>query len=337
MKACFAVRDPRRLCADLAKRLPCRIAFDFDGATVEVAAGSERAVERLRRVYRYFAAAPPRPAGEAASGGRMVLLEAGSAEAEMLAPRLGRPGAAGQPCSENILLADWFGWGLRIETDALLHYYASKMLRLRVVECWDEEVVTLHAASLTGPDGGDGILMIGEAAAGKTSLSLRLIDAGFRYCADDTSCIRRRDMMCVPFPMAFVVRAALDTGRPTPAELDPARPDIALLDEPRWLLERWDAVGSPFRPRTLYFLGSESSPALGRQRPVAKAQAALLLLRNLVMPLGADPEAAAATLPNFDFACRLADMVRSVAVNSSDLDRAFDAITTDYHATTAAA
>jgi hypothetical protein len=334
MKACFSVRDPRPICAGLAERLRCRVAFEFDGASIEVAASSERAVERLRRVYRYFLAAP-QPAGDAAvRGGRMVLLEAGSAEAAMLARRLGRPGTA----DENILLADWFGWGLRIESDALLHYYASKMLRLRVVECWDDEVVTLHAASLTGPDGGDGILMIGEAAAGKTSLSLRLIDAaGFRYCADDTSCIRRRDMMCAPFPMAFVVRAALDTGRPAPTELDPARPDIALLDEPRWLLERWDAVGAPFRPRTLYFLDADTSLPPGRQRPVAEAQAALLLLRNLVMPLGADPEATAATLPNFEFACRLAGMVRSVAVNSSDLDRAFDAITTDYHAAAVAA
>jgi hypothetical protein len=103
-----------------------------------------------------------------------------------------------------------------------------------------------------------------------------------------------------------------------------------LLDEPRWLLERWDEVGTPFRPDALYFVGPDIEPAAAAARPMRQADAALILLRNLVMPLGEDAEAFSSAPLNFDFACRLAESCRCLAVNTSDLDGAYDAIVTDF-------
>ncbi|MBV8368594.1 MAG: hypothetical protein JO036_06615 [Candidatus Eremiobacteraeota bacterium] len=293
MKACFAIPNREALFAQCARRAPVRAAFEFFGAAVEVRASSEALIERLRRVYRHFSVARAVPSA------RLILLE---------------PGAG---FDDYVLLADWFGWGMRIANDALLHYYASKLLRLWVAERSDPEYATLHAASLAGPSGG-GVVLIGEAAAGKTTLTLRLLERGFRYLSDDTTVIRRRDLTCVPFPMAFVLRAG------------EGQPDIALLDEPRWLLERWDASGAAFAPTVLYFLGDHPALGPGGFRRISPVETALRVLRNLVMPLGSDASAYTAAPQNFDFACRLALAADGTEMSSNDLDRALDALVADY-------
>ena len=310
MKACFALPERERLFAELAERSPYRVAFDFFGSPVEACATSGALLARLRRVYGHFIVA------RAGAGARRMILIDPQSSAELgLARRFGRAQSA---FDGHVLLADWFGWGLRIAGDSLLHYYASKLLRLWVAERCDPEMVTLHAASLAGPSGG-GVVLIGEAAAGKTTLTLRLLERGFRYLSDDTTCIRRRDLACVPFPMAFVLR-----GGPRRA------PDIALLDEPRWLVERWDAVGAAFAATALYFLGAHHGLGPGELRPIAPADTALRVLRNFVMPLGADAGAFTASPRNFDFACRLALAADGVEVESGDLAAALETILADY-------
>ena len=61
-----------------------------------------------------------------------------------------------------------------------------------------------------------------------------------------------------------------------------------------------------------------------------QADAALALLRNLMMPLGADADAFTIDPLNFDTCCRLAEACRCLAVNTVDLDRAHDVIVADY-------
>jgi hypothetical protein len=324
MKACFALPDREALCAELAQTLKTRIVFDFSGSVMQVAATSPVLINRLRRVYRHFIA---EGASRLRVTARMIVIGADSAEAEILARRLRRAGA-GAAFGDRLLLADWIDWGIRIETDALLHYYASKLLRLWVVRRWDPEIATLHAASLSGP-AGVGILLIGEAASGKTTLALRLLKHGFRYCADDTTCVRRDDLVCLPFPMAFVLRDAPSIAMAGPAGWRPRPPDIEFLDEARWLVERWEDVGVAFRPARLYFLTKESGLEPGRSRPLPESEAALLLLRNLVMPLGADADEVCASPDNFDFVCRLAEASGSVTLDTTDLDAALRTILAD--------
>ncbi|HXZ00015.1 MAG TPA: hypothetical protein VEI03_08425 [Stellaceae bacterium] len=320
MKLCFALPDGANLARELAPSLPCRLLLDFDGAAVEAAASAPALIDRLRRVYRHFLVGARAPRSR-----HLLLLEPGSAAAAILARRLGRA-----PLDGHVLIADWLPWGLLIDGAALLHYYASKLLRLWVVEQWHETAATIHAAALGAPEGG-GLLMVGEAAAGKTTLALRLIERGFRFASDDTSCIRRRDLACLPFPMAFVLRADRETGRPATVALDGVAPHIALLDEPRWLHERWDAAAeAPFHPTALYFLDREAGIGAAEAETLPAAEAALLLVRNLVMPLGADAEAFSAAPENFDFACRLAAGLRCARLDTSDLDGALQALLADW-------
>lgn len=310
MKSCFARPGHGDLLAEVSAKLPETLSLDFNGARLAVSATSARPLANLRRVYRHFLSART-----AAPDARLVLLEAGSEATLSIADAHGH---VARDMDTHLLLADWFDWGLRIANHALLHYYASKLTRLWVVERWDADAVTLHAASLSDGTGG-GMLLIGEAAAGKTTLTNSLLQRGFRYCSDDTSCIARRDALCVPFPMAMISRSAGSYGQ---------KPDLQLLDEPRWLIERWDAVGVPFRPRALYFLSrGTAGPVV---QPLQPAEAALMLLRNLVMPIGADAELFAAEPANFDLACRLADGARCANVMNFDPDRTLRAVLDDY-------
>lgn len=324
MKAAFALPANMESWADLNHRLPSGFTLDFRGALVDIAATSDRAIATLRAVNRHFLLTHDSRADN--DRDFLHLIEEGTPEAAALAAVLGR-----DPTSfdGHLLVASWLPWGLRIANRALLHYYASKFLRLRVVERWYPDIVTLHAASLSAPMGG-GLLLLGEAAAGKTTLTLRLIDNGFRYCADDTTCISRSDLTCQPFPMAFIVRGELATGRPRSADLRGRKPDLSLLDEPRWLVERWDAVGMPFRPQALYFVEPDQARPAGDISTMPQSDAALGLLRNLVMPLGADAGAFACDMVNLDLCCNLADSCRCMTVNTVDLDGAYDAITADY-------
>ena len=206
MRALIDVDDVVALAAEPFAELPARVIFDVYGTRLAVMATSERAIERLRKVYRYFMLEDA--ASDSPVDARIVLVELDHPDHARLAKRLRSRDPLGVT-KGHLLIADWLDFALSVADDTLLHYYASKLIRLHLVACHDPDIITLHAASLaTG--GGEGLLLVGEAASGKTTLALRFIEHGFRYCSDDTSCIRRRDLSCVPFPLAFILRGGPD-------------------------------------------------------------------------------------------------------------------------------
>jgi hypothetical protein len=305
-------------------RPPHRLDLSFYGAPYSLYADDDTVLTYLGRVYRYFGSERQLDAKPE----RSLLLSSGSPSWEALVGELRPGGSLG--ITGHLLLTSGFGWALELGTEALLRYYASKLLRLALVERFDDEIVTLHAASLLGPSGA-GVLLIGEAAAGKTSTTLRLLDRDWRYGADDTSCVRRRDAVCLPFPMPLILRAELGSDRPDLAELARREPDIAILDEPRWLVERWHAVAPKFPVTHLVFLsqgegptgeGADSPPVT----PISGAEAALRLLGNVMLPLGADPDGFDADGRNWVLAAELADRAICLAADTRDLDRAFEGL-----------
>lgn len=329
MRRLLRVPDAAATCERIAPALPHRLDLSFYGAPFSLHADDRAFLTYLGRVYRYF-----RTEAETGNPERSLLLSPGSPSWETLVQEL-RPlprSGATSGITGHLLLTSGFGRALELGGEALLRYYASKLLRLAVVERLEDELVTLHAASLLGPSGA-GVLLIGEAAAGKTSTTLRLLDRGWRYGADDTSCVRRRDGRCVPFPMPLILRAELGSDRPDLAELARRPPDIAILDEPRWLVERWDAVAPEFPITHLVFLSRDGvqgettrSAPLAPVEELSGAQAALGLLRNVMLPLGADPDAFDADGRNWMLAADLADRATCLAADTRDLDRAFEAL-----------
>lgn len=328
MRRLLRVPDPAGTCERLAVLAEHMLTLRFYGAPFALHADDPAFLDYLARVYRHFRTPEPAPGAE-----RSVLLSPGSEPWKTLVHEL-QPGL---PVTGHLLLTSGFGWALEVRTEALLRYYASKMLRLAVVAALDEEIVTLHAASLLGPSGtgslGAGVLLIGEAAAGKTSTTLRLLDRGWRYGADDTSCVRRRDGMCVPFPMPLILRAELGCDRPDLAEAARREPDIAILDEPRWLVERWDAAAPEFPITHLIFLRRDDEQAGHGDdsirepvREVSGVEATFGLLRNVMLPLGADPDAFDTDGRNWLLAADLADRAVCLAADTRNFDRAFEAL-----------
>jgi len=73
----------------------------------------------------------------------------------------------------------------------------------------------LHAAALKGPDG-IGYLIVGNAGSGKTSLTLSLINAGFKFLSDDTVFLNlngEKDVRVLGFPREFHVATDLINER----------------------------------------------------------------------------------------------------------------------------
>ena len=66
----------------------------------------------------------------------------------------------------------------------------------------DRWVFALHAASLVKD--GAGLLLCGEPGAGKSTLSLQLVDAGFQYAGDDVALIESDGTACgIPFALTL--------------------------------------------------------------------------------------------------------------------------------------
>jgi hypothetical protein len=126
--------------------------------------------------------------------------------------------------------------------------------------------------------------------------------------------------VCVPFPLPFIVRADPGTGQPPLNELRARPPDIEVLDEPRWLVERWDAIASEFRPTHLIFLGSDG-PCAGELRPLLPAAAVLRLMANIVFPFGTELARRPAAL-DLDLLVNLVEGTVCFEANTQDLDTA---------------
>lgn len=312
MMAMRRLADPEGVASVLeAEQLSFGVDLHLTGLRFEARSTSGTTPDYLKRVYRAFVdSAADRP------GKRRLFVVAPDTPAHgRFAALLGaRPRPRG-----HLLVIDWFPWVLELATEALVNYYASKLIRLAAVQMLAGDHVTLHAASLYRD--GVGILLVGEAAAGKTTLALRLLDRGFLYCADDTTPIRRRDLACVPFPTPFLVRADERTGLPPWPELAGRAPEIAILDEPRWFVERWDRVAPLFRPTHVLFL--DSAPAAGPElEDVATAHAALELVRNTVFPLGCDLESFDLSELLLDTYAQLTAGARCCKLSTHDLDAA---------------
>jgi hypothetical protein len=93
------------------------------------------------------------------------------------------------------------GYVQKCEIEALLPaikaYITERMIRS------DRSTFALHAASLA--KGGLGLLLCGEPGAGKSTLTLQLVDAGFQYAGDDVALIGA-DGMVYGIPFALTIK-----------------------------------------------------------------------------------------------------------------------------------
>lgn len=154
-------------------------------------------------------------------------------------------------------------WGV---TDAL------RFQMLELCEARLERFVTLHAAAVARDD--RVVLLAGESGAGKTTLTLALLDAGWTYLSDDLAPVEIATGLVHPFPKPLGVKdrerwhdvAHAFAGGPA---LDP--PTGSFLVPP----SAWDVGRRPAPPSVLLFPAFTPGGALELEM-LSKARAAAL-------------------------------------------------------------
>lgn len=155
-------------------------------------------------------------------------------------------------------------------------------LRYRMLELCEERIegfVTLHAAAVARD--GKLVLIAGESGAGKTTLTLALLDAGWGYLTDDLAPVSTATGLVHPFPKPLGVKdpAAWEAVRDAFAGTSLEPPDGSFLVPP----SRWDVVTEPMEPRALLFTryAAGADPELEPLSPGRAAAVASAYLRRL--------------------------------------------------------
>ncbi len=112
-----------------------------------------------------------------------------------------------------------------------------------------ESFVTLHAAAVAR--GGELVLLAGESGAGKTTLTLALLDAGWTYLSDDLAPVSVETALVHPFPKPLGVKdaAAFDGVRDSFTTKSLGPPSGSFLVP----ATRWDVGDEPLPVRALLF------------------------------------------------------------------------------------
>lgn len=146
----------------------------------------------------------------------------------------------GQPAREYTIARDEGGGWIATADDSVeaVHetlWGLTDALRYAMLELCEQRLegfVTLHAAAVARGD--DLVLLAGESGAGKTTLTLALLDAGWTYLSDDLAPVSVATGLVHPFPKPLGVkdapawervRSAFDSialGPPTGSFLVPA-------------------------------------------------------------------------------------------------------------------
>lgn len=155
-------------------------------------------------------------------------------------------------------------------------------LRYQMLELCEEKLerfVTLHAAAVARD--GELVLLAGESGAGKTTLTLALLDAGGGYLSDDLAPVSIATGLVHPFPKPLGVKdpAAWDTVGAAFAGTALAPPEGSFLVPP----SRWAVVTEPMEPRALVFprYSAGADPELEPLSPGRAAALASAYVRKL--------------------------------------------------------
>lgn len=147
-------------------------------------------------------------------------------------------------------------------------------LRYRMLELFEEKLdgfTTLHAAAVARDR--RLVLLAGESGAGKTTLTLALLEEGWTYLSDDVSPISHATGLVHPFPKPLGVKdpGAWDAFASSfAAAPDVQRPAGAFLVPPG----RWDVATEPLPPAVVVFPAfSRGADAHVEELSTAKAAA----------------------------------------------------------------
>lgn len=185
---------------------------------------------------------------------------------------------AGEPARSYTVARDDRGWTATAgDSLVALHetlWGVTDALRYDMLELCEsnlESYVSLHAAGVARGD--ELVLLAGESGAGKTTLTLALLDAGWSYLTDDVAPVSVATGLVHPFPKPLGVKETATWHR-----VRDAFPSIELAPPGGSFLvpaTRWDVATEPLPLSALLFPRFEAGASLEVERLSAAKAAAL--------------------------------------------------------------
>ncbi|HYO60305.1 MAG TPA: hypothetical protein VEU29_00220 [Actinomycetota bacterium] len=196
-------------------------------------------------------------------------------------------GDAGEPARVYELTRSAGGWTATAGDDVeAVHadlWGVTDALRYRMLELCEERIeryVTLHAAAVARD--GHLVLLAGRSGAGKTTLTLALLDAGWTYLSDDLAPVSTETGLVHPFPKPLGVKDPAvweSVSTAFPEDLRSPPPAGSFLVPPAL----WEVAATPLAPSALLFpeFVRGASVEVDRLTPARGAAAASAYLRRL--------------------------------------------------------
>lgn len=260
----------RAALADAVPHLKAR-ALGIHGQNVRFYSDSEEVLLRVDEGYSFFR----QPVGASASGSHDLFALTRPDDA------VRRGLIASDRGQELLLVSSDLGRVYSVRSSGHLVYELGNLFTGLVESVLYSRFLPIHGAAVTR--NGVGTVLVGQAGAGKSSITLSMIYRGFSYSSDDVVLIERESGLIYPFPRLINLR------RSSLTEIRGLSQDYAKLKygdvfgDSRWFLDRSDRTASPFPFRNLVILDRRSEVAeLSR---LAGSSAILELLPHVVYPV----------------------------------------------------
>jgi len=289
MRAVYPVANSLRdrlACA--AHLLPFSFCFCIGEFAVRASAQSEEALAYLRLAYSRFEVDGSSDKSEA----RILIFHSDSTVYSDLQLELASPHRTG-----FLLFADSypFLFSFDIEKKNHLNYYASRLVRMAAVEYSRAKFITIHAACFSVER--IGVLLVGEAASGKTSATIQLVeDFGALYSSDDTVAVERNNFLCRGMPLPFLVR-------------DNVGPDITILNEGKKVYFPPADQLADIDPSMIMFLGESDTVD-----HIEVSESVVRLMGNVVQPFGGIGDSEARIAKDFDACVDLCSKCQTMVI-----------------------
>lgn len=251
------------------------ISLDIHGARIDILSNMDAVIEPIREGYATFRTTSREPGRD----GRIHRFVALSADGSNYREAIGS--LFDPPHPAHCLIAESHGRRYDVTDYQTLVYYVGSFFTAAMESVLYDDFLIIHGAALVR--GASGIVLPGALRCGKTTLTLNLLNRGFRFATDDIVLIEKESLTVFPYPRPLNIRhESLAYVEGIEALADRMRYSEA-FGEARWFLDLSDRAARPFRCDHVVFPVLDGSGA--RLDEVEKADAALQLIRHSFFPI----------------------------------------------------
>ncbi|MEL6659377.1 MAG: hypothetical protein AAFR36_23145 [Bacteroidota bacterium] len=168
-----------------------------------------------------------------------------------------------------------------IDNYGTLNFLTGVFFTGEMVARSNKEFLAVHGGGVAKD--GVGVIFPAALRSGKTTLTLSFIFDGFKFSSDDVLLIHRKSLKIYPYPRLLSIRQGSLYIIPGLYKDYPKLYPSDVFGEPRWYLDKTEAVAEPFTCKMVAFPTlNQHSTSLS---PIPKTQAALELIKHSFIPM----------------------------------------------------